>query len=523
MDGDKLYTLILALQRNASFGHSVERFKLLQTHISYVLLTGPFAYKFKKPVDLGFLDYSSLQKREYFTNAELRLNKRLAPDLYREVVPITGTITAPVFRGTGPVIEYALKMVQFPQQNQLDEVLALGRLTRGHIDGLVGCLVDFQARIPVAIPSSSFGDTERIRAQVLANFDHIIPDPGDDDLWHTLRDIRSNTEEQLDRLTSDFQRRKQEGFIREGHGDLHLTNMVLVDSQVVIFDCIEFNDELRWVDVMSELAFLLMDLDCREREDLARRILNDYLELSGDYTGLRILNFYRVYRSMVRAKVADISRRQSEDEQEKESQRMKLIRHINLAESYSTKQHKLKLIITYGLSGSGKTTVTDRLIEHIGAVRIRSDVERKRLWGLAPKTQSLSRVAEGMYDEAVTEQTYEQLRRFAKTVLTSGYSVIIDATFLKHSHRNAFLKLARDLGISFRILGFYADEATLQSRIISRQRFGRDPSEADLAVLDHQLRAREELDVVEQTQTIQIDTGKKFDIAMIAHKLEAFD
>jgi uncharacterized protein len=308
---DALPALIRALQNPALYDHPVKRFQVIQTHISWVLLTGPYAYKIKKPLNLGFLDFSSLKNRRFYCTEELRLNRRLAPQLYLDVVTITGSPDAPAINQPGPVIEYAVRMKEFPQEAQLDRVLARGELRRETIDSLAEELSEFHQRIEVAGEDSPFGSPERIAKPVQENFEPTRKQITDRKERIRLKKLQDWTKRTHRAHVPDFQDRKRGGFIRECHGDMHLANMVLLEGQVVIFDCLEFNENLRFIDVMSETAFLTMDLDDRGYPAWAHRILNDYLEKTGDYTGLRLLRYYQVYRALVRAKVACIRMNQA--------------------------------------------------------------------------------------------------------------------------------------------------------------------------------------------------------------------
>jgi aminoglycoside phosphotransferase family enzyme/predicted kinase len=519
-ENDRLHRLILALETDAEFGHPVERFEILQTHISCVLLTGPFAYKFKKPVDFGFLDFSTLVRRGFFCEEELRLNRRLAPGLYLEVLPITGSEDSPQFGGTGPAIEYCLKMRQFPQEAQLDRVLARGTLTKDHIDDLALQVANFHASIAVAGPEMPFGAPAQIRQYTLENFEQIGMGPEELNARDQLDALRTWTVAKLNKLEDSFTERQQHGYVRECHGDMHLTNMALLDASIVIYDCIEFNEALRWNDVVSEIAFLLMDLDHRQRPDLARRFLNRYLERSGDYAGLRLLDFYRAYRSLVRAKVAYLQCRQLQSASpERANTVQRFLEHVVLAERYTKPITIPPLIITHGLPGSGKSWLTEQLVDAMGAIRIRSDVERKRLEGLRPEARTQSGVGADLYRQAMTERTYQRLRDLARDILASGFPVIVDATFLKHDQRAAFQKLAQAVNAPFRILDCRASVAALRERIRSREAARVDASEAGLAVLEYQLAASEGLTSDESAWTITVDTEQVPDLAELAAKL----
>jgi aminoglycoside phosphotransferase family enzyme/predicted kinase len=518
--------LIEALMRPELYDHPVEGFRLIQTHISYVLLTGPFAYKIKKPVDMGFLDFSTLEKRRHFCEEELRLNRRLAPELYVGAVRITGSREAPVLNGPGPAVEYAVKMREFPQEAQLDRVLSEGRLRPEHIDGLAAQLAAFHRGIPAADPGKPFGSPEAVAKPVHDNFGPIRSQFSDSLEAQKLDWLEAWTGKTHRALTGDFLARKKDGFIRECHGDMHLANMVLIDDEVLIFDCLEFNENLRWIDVMSEIAFLTMDLDDRERPDFSRRVLNAYLEITGDYEGLRVLRFYQVYRALVRAKVACIRLGQAGlSENDRRQARKQYRTYETLAETYTTAPAPW-LAITHGLSGSGKTTLSQMLLEASGAIRIRTDVERKRLFGLAPDARTASGIDQGLYTPVATQRTYGLMADQARSVLSAGFPVIADGAFLKRDQRGTLRSVAEACGTPFIILDLEADESSLRTRLAERTRAGRDASEADLAVLKNQIATREILDQGERKFALRVDTENPFSVQPVltelARKIGAF-
>lgn len=498
--------LIRSLQNPALYDPPAQCFAVIETHISWVMLTGLYAYKIKKPIDLGFLDFSTLKKRRYYCEEELRLNRRLAPQLYIGLVAITGGPAKPVLNGMGPAFEYAVKMVQFPQEAQLDRVMARGGLRPAHIDSLAQLIAGFHQRIAIAGQDTLYGSPVNVYQPGEENFLHIRPhltEPAD---IEQLERLHTWSETENTRLLSFFEQRKADSFIRECHGDMHLDNMALQDDQITIFDCLEFNENLRWIDVMSEAAFLMMDLDSRGASALGWRFLNAYLAAGGDYQGLRLLRYYLVYRALVRAKVACIRLGQTGlSEEEARAARLQYQRYAGLAER-CTQPRATPLIITHGLSGSGKTTHTQRLLETLGAIRVRSDVERKRLFGLNPEARTVSGIGTGLYTADTSHRTYQHLADLARTVIESGYPAIIDAAFLKHAQRNMFHDLAAHLGVPFVILSYQAPEAVLRARITQRAQKGFDASEADIRVFEHQLATFESISPEELTYTLDIDS-----------------
>lgn len=497
--------LIAALQRGLP-----QPVEVVETHISWVLLAGDRAYKIKKAIDLGFLDFSTLAKRRFCCDEELRLNRRLAPDLYLEVTPITGSIDQPQWSGPGAAIEYAVQMRRFPTSCLLDQVLLRGDLTPPVIDDIARMIAGFHQRIAIAAADGPYGDAGQVHQPVLENFAQIrsrIDQPAPE-----LGALEQWSEREFQVLRATFAERKRQGCIRECHGDLHLGNMLLLDGEVTAFDGIEFNPNLRWVDVISEIAFLAMDLTDRGHPELARRFVNAYLERSGDYAGLAVLRYYLVYRAMVRAKVACIRSRQGDADAWPEYRG-----YLELA-GRLTRRARPFLAITHGVSGSGKTTVTQALLEALDLFRIRSDVERKRLFDLAPEQRSGGTI----YSTMASSQTYARLTELARAVIEAGYPAVVDAAFLRRGERQAMRTLAQELGVPFAILDCATDEALLRERVARRMQQGRDASEADVQVLEGQLASREPLDASEQRLSIAIDTALGVDIEALSGRLTEF-
>jgi aminoglycoside phosphotransferase family enzyme/predicted kinase len=488
---DTLHNLVTALQQPELFPHPVTRFAVIETHISIILLTGTYAYKFKKPVNFGFLDFSTLARRRHFCAEELRLNRRLAPELYLEVVPVTA---GPRLGADGEAIEYAVRMREFEQTAQFDRMLDAGQLGPAHMDALALRIAAFHASVAVAGPESTYGRPVAVQAPVDENFSQVLEcmqDAGERDRLAPLQDWARQAVQRLQPL---LQARKDDGFIRECHGDLHLRNVALVDDVPVAFDCIEFNDNLRWIDIISEVAFMVMDLDQRGQSGLASRFLNTWLEHSGDYAGLSLLRYYLVYRAMVRAKVDCLRAHQPDvDTAERSAILQEYHAYLALGERY-TRPYPPALLLMHGLSGSGKTTISQFLLENLPAIRMRSDIERKRLHGLAGDARTGAGIAEGIYDHAANERTYRRLAELSGTVLDAGHSVIIDAAFLQQVQRTPFIELARARGVRCFIIDCQAPESELRRRIATRQRSRQDASEAGIEVLENQLRDYQQLD-----------------------------
>ena len=399
-----------------------------------------------------------------------------------------------------------MKMRQFPQEGLLNHVLSCGELTKGHIDEIATSVAAFHKRIECARPDQNHGCASIIESSMRQNFAQIRVMIDSSAECKNLSLIDKWSLKEHEALLPVFAQRHEHNFICECHGDLHLGNIALVDRRIQIFDCIEFNPNLRWIDIINEIAFLVMDLDERGRQDFAWRLLNVYLQEIGDYAGLCLLRYYEIYRAMVRAKVSRI--RASQSNLSVEDRKTAL----NTYTAYASYARKITLparpglIIVHGLSGSGKTTVTQLLLEKLGAIRVRSDIERKRLQHITSNAKSSSGVHTGVYADSVTRDTYGELRRLANLILEAGYLTIVDAAFLKRWQRNCLRQLAEDRNIPFIIVSCLAKDEELRRRIMQRERAGRDSSEANLAVLMFQLETQEPLDTDEHDLAIVFNT-----------------
>ncbi len=497
--------LFAALMRPECYPHPVAAVRVIETHISWVMLTGHYAYKIKKPVNLGFADFSTLGLRRHYCEEELRLNRRFAPELYLDVVTIRGDAGAPRIGGDGPVLDYAVRMREFPQEALASRALAAGTFGATEVDALADLVAKFHSTAPATRAGDRLGAPASVLASARQNFDQMLPlvRAAPDD--RALRALRHWTEREFAAREAAFDARRRDGFVRECHGDLHLGNIALLDGRPVPFDCIEFNDEFRWIDVMSEAAFLAMDLEDRGRADLAWRFLNRYLEATGDYEGLGVLRFYLVYRALVRAKVHLMRSRQPRVARAEKSRLVHAFHgYLALAGRYAAPP-RAALVIAHGLSGCGKTTATQPLIESMGAIRLRSDIERKRQHGLAPLAASGSGMAGGIYTEEANTALYRRLGVLAQEMLAAGYSMVVDAAFLKRAEREAFRAAAERCGAVFLILDFHAPLDVLRARVAARAARADDASEAGLEVLERQVGTREPLTPAEMTSAVAVD------------------
>jgi uncharacterized protein len=483
----------------AGLGADHDPIEHIETHISHILLVGDLAYKIKKPVNLGFLDFSTLEKRLACCEEEVRLNRRLAPSLYLGVVRIGGDPARPGLIASGEPLEYAVKMRRFREQDLLDRQM----LERDSIDELAGLIADFHQSADICT-NPDYTEVETILKPMRDNFRTLraLKQP----LLHVERLNRLQTwlDQQIMQHQAQLEERGESGRIRECHGDLHLGNITRYEGRITPFDGIEFSPELRWIDTLSDLAFLLMDLQFRGLNGASSRLLNQYLAATGDYSGLPLLRLYQCYRAMVRAKVHAIRAFQPGlTSQVQKAQLDEYHHYIELAEEL-TRQPPASLTLTHGLSGSGKTTVSDWMSEQLMAIRLRSDVERKRLYPAIDN--GTGQIPAERYSEQATRTTYEHLCGLARYLLRAGYSVIVDAAFLKQWQRTPFLVMAQHLGVPVLIIDCHVRDEILEARVQRRREAGVDASEADLSVLAWQRKGRESLSPEEQSRVVRVET-----------------
>jgi uncharacterized protein len=495
--------LIQALLSPSCYAHPVDTVELMETHGAWVLLAGEFAYKIKKPVRFAFMDFSTLALRRQACDTEIRVNRRFqshdkpTTQLYLGVLPIVGTPEQPRWGeidsdGGKQAIEFAVKMRRFDEAARLDHLCQRGALSPGHISALARRMALFQARATVADARQPWGHPSAAMRWPRDNITTLrtaLADPADAIRVGQLSDW---TDQRFSAIEPLLARRRQKGRVREGHGDLHLANLVLVDNEPLPFDAIEFNDELRWIDVASDMAFAWMDLLNHGKPGLANTLLSAWLDDSGDVSAPTVWTFFASYRAGVRAKVAALRLGQlggAGQSPEADASLAEVRRYLALALDIAYPPAP-QLIITHGLSGSGKTWASSRWLqaETTGrAIRLRSDVERKRLHGMSALATSGSGLNSGLYSAQSNGDTYASLLSRARGLLGDGWTVLVDAAFLRRSERDAFAALAQASGSPFHILAPEAPVDVLRQRITERQQRGTDASEATVAVLEQQL------------------------------------
>lgn len=464
------------------YRHPVEGpVECIQTHISVVFLAGDFAYKIKKPVNLGFLDFSTLEKRRHYCEEELRLNARFAPDLYLEVVPIYETVGRFALEPPAPnaePVEYAVNMRRFPQEGLLKQRLKAGVLTREDLRAVAAKLAALHTQAPTNDTIAANGTPEAIAAFTRNELDAIAQTAGDVLSTDKLAKLTEAFTSAADLNRPNFAARHREGCIRECHGDLHLNNICVYHGTIQFFDCIEFNERFRNIDVMYELAFPVMDLEFRGAPQFANLMVNEYLERSGDYSGARLIPFYAALRALVRAKVALIRAAEPEfTAEEQDAARNDADAHIGYA-LRRLERRTPKLILVCGLSGSGKSAVSRALASETAAIHLRSDAIRKHLHDVP-----LDETRDSLYTPEATAATYIRMIEIAEYLLESGQTVILDATFQDANHRAKARDTAQRLGTTFEIVHLTAPDETLRQRLDARTH---DISDADAALLDQQ-------------------------------------
>ena len=495
-----------ALLTAEAYPHTVRAVELLETHVSWILLTGEYAYKIKRPVNYAFIDMRELERRAHFCREELRLNRRFAPDLYLEVCEITSTAGVARIAGSGRIIEYAVRMCEFDRNAELDRLLEQGAIEATELEAFGCALADIHAGLPIADPSQPWGRPSQVRDLILANLAECaqlaVVQPRSAELNSLLASLESTWQ----RVETCLMSRHTGGRIRECHGDLHSRNIVRRGNTLTAFDCMEFEPAFRWIDVAGEVAMLLADLDARGHAGHARAFLQGYLSQSGDYQACRVLALYKAHFALVRAKVAQLHSATAPTVAVQRALRAELARLVDRAMA-ALRPRTPQLLLMCGVAGSGKTRLAQRLAAPLGAVVLRSDIERKRRAGLAAHAHSGSLPDQGIYSPQASAELYQALARCAEDVLAGGYNAIVDASFAHRADRQRFRSLADRLGIDLRLIHCNAPRALLHERITQRQRAGTDASEADIRVLELQLARFEAIRADEGLTVINVDTA----------------
>jgi aminoglycoside phosphotransferase family enzyme/predicted kinase len=493
----------------AAYPHPVRAVELVQTHVSWVLLTGEYAYKLKRPVNYPFLDMRDAARRLELCREELRLNRRFAASLYLDLCPIVRREGVARMGGAGEVIEHAVRMRQFPREQELDLLVATDAAPPDELRSFGVALADIHASLPCAADDTQWGTVADTRAAIMANVEQAAALEAQHFGTHGVAALRGRIEAELDASQAWRMARRAAGRVRECHGDLHCGNVVRWDGVLQAFDCLEFAPALRWMDVAQEIAFLLADLRTRGATAQAHAFLGGYLAQSGDYAACRGLALYQAHCALVRAKVMALSAQQGAA-----PGRYGFAEYLATAGRSLAPRHPVLLAVS-GLSGSGKSWLATRLAPLLDAVHLQSDVERKRLAGLRATDRSGSEVGGQLYSAATTDKVYAHLCGCAGQLLTAGCSVIIDATFGSRAQRAQLAAVAHRLGLPLRLIECRAPLEVLRQRLRRRAAQGTDASDADEQVLDWQLRNTQALQADEDIATLQVDTAVEMDGAAL--------
>lgn len=478
---------------------SPDPIEVIQTHISAVFLTGDFAYKLKKPVNFGFLDFSTLEKRHYFLDRELVMNQPVAPELYLEVLPITSAQGQLSLDGAGEVVDYVLKMRQFPQDSLLSNRLVAGQITESDMVQLGKVVAEFHRQTQTNLAIQAFGNLEQIGKAIADNYRQTERYIGIAQTQQQFAETEAFTRNFLQQKSTVFQQRQNQQKIRECHGDLHLSNICFWNGKFHLFDRIEFNEEFRFVDVIYDIAFTIVDLDVHSRLDLSNRFLNSYLEQTGDWEGVQVLPFYLCRQAYVRAKVQSILLDDPNISPHRKSQALAAaVNFYHLAWQY-TQPSVGRLIIMSGLSGSGKSTVARQIAPQLKAIHLRSDAVRKHL----AQIELSERGKADLYSAAMTERTYARLLELGILLVRQGFTIILDGKFDRQRWRESAIQSAISEGLSLTFLQCVAPLAVLRDRILHRQG---DISDATPDLLEAQLQQAEPFTASEQAHAIALDT-----------------
>lgn len=468
-----------SLLRPRAYSHPVEVVRPVETHISWLLLTGSIAYKIKRPVHFAFIDLRSPARRAFLCEEEVRLNRRFAPELYLGVSHITADPQGARMDGVGADIEACVRMHQFDSQESLDHLLERGAIEPSELFAFGRELACIHADLPAVDAAHEWGQPAVVRAMLLRNFDECAESLGAVAPIVDALVLRSLLDAAAQSAAQWMAARRSRGRVRECHGDLHCSNIVRLNGKLRAFDCLEFDPAMRWIDVADEISFLLADLAAYDTPTLQQAFLGGYLLESGDFDACRHLYLYQAHRFLVRAKVLALSGAGRSAPRLVEAARRVLA------------PKRGALILMSGLSGSGKSWLAQRLAPGLGAVHIRSDVERKRLGGIGIDAHAAAAPGQGLYCEQTSERLHAHLLSAADSLLNGGYTALIDATFIRREQRRAFLELASRLDVPVRVVRCEAAESVLKARIEGRAKGGSDPSDADLSVLQWQIEHEE--------------------------------
>ncbi|MBC8382603.1 MAG: AAA family ATPase [Candidatus Cloacimonetes bacterium] len=459
------------------FGENITKTSVLETHISWVVLTGTFAYKIKKPVNFGFLDFSTLAKRKYFCDEELRLNRRLAPNIYVDVVPIFNTLGGlRIGDQEGEIVDYAVKMIQFDQERLMSNLLKNNFIRNQDITNIVKILTTFYGSLSSNSEIQKFGDISTITTNTEENFDQTENVIGKTISKETFDHIKEITRNFIKARGSLFLKRMKEGHIKDCHGDLHSGNIVIdKDGYITIFDCIEFNERFRYSDVAADIGFLAMDLDHQNFPSYSAYLIHEYMRRSNDLSLLEVLNFYKCYRAYVRGKVIGFMLSSDLDKKTENKIITKANKYFKLSSYYADLfsctldiNRKPILFLMHGLAGTGKSTIAHKISTDYNAIEIGTDVVRKKMAGINKYQHQYDEYGKGLYSSEKTDDTYREVMNEAETFLKEGKNCILNGTFLQKEHQDWARNLAQKYNAKMIIIHCVCDEEDIKARFAER-------------------------------------------------------
>ncbi len=473
-DNNSILNFLQLLFKPSFWGRYCKKVRLIQTHTSWVFLTGKYAYKIKKPVFFGFLDYTSLESRKHFCEEEFRINQILAPDIYYDVIPIVrrrGKIMLACARQRDQVLDYAIKMQELPQEAIMTSLLQSHQVNYSMIDQIARIIAGFHNKSTVRNELNKYGDTEIVKYNWDENFAQTEPFIGTTISKKTFNDIKNYIEHFIENNGSLFAKRIADQKVKQCHGDLHSRNIFITDK-VYIFDCLEFNPRFAVSDVASEIAFFVMDLEFYQHKHLADFFINRYLHYTGDFELLKVLDFYKCYRAYVRGKVTGFNLNdRGMSKSEKEAAKITARKYFQLAEKYiQSLNSQPKLIMVMGLPGVGKTYLAQHLAEHIHAYHLSTDIIRKEMTGMPIEKHCFEGYGKGIYTREVSAQTYQELYQRTNNFLSQGKSCIIDATFLWEKSRAEAKQIADKNHARFYIIDCTCPEKLVMQRMKKREK-----------------------------------------------------
>ena len=469
-------SLVTFLSSPASYPHGPREVRVIQTHISWVFLASPFVFKVKKPVNLGFLDFSTLDKRRHFCQRELDLNRRLCPEVYLAVVPIYKSGSGFSFNTEGEIAEYSVKMRELPHGWFLNELLAEGLVGETEINRVISRLHRFYQSETPTPKIEQWGMPQKLKISTDENFAQVEPFAGQTISRAAFEAIRHYTNQFYVTNGKLFRERIRQHRILDCHGDLHLDHIHITPERLSIFDCIEFNDRFRFIDI-ANLAFLAMDFDFEDRGDLENLLLRNAAREFHDAGMLKIANFYKCYRAFVRGKVESIQATEKETADSRECEKQ-AARYFRLALRYAVAASEPLVLVVMGRVGTGKTTVARQLASELDWPLFSSDEIRKTMASVPLTERTAAEMRDEVYSKRMTEQTYKKLLEHGLAALETHNGVVLDATFSSRANRKSLHDACAKAGVHLQVIELNVDPATIRARLSARDKSAGEISDA---------------------------------------------